>query len=349
MTTNPINFDLLPDALAESEDRVSDLEFDLHRLVAAPTDTALIASAFRQMHTIKSDFAYCNIAPITDHFHALEGVLQSLRERRFQCSALVAEAVLQCTIQLCDSAAGLLQHGLLQPEPDARLARFIARLADSHSQADADEAARQLLLLVHGALGEPDASIGIDPALAAQARGLGEALHAALAQRLPGWQDRAAWQQTLVAALNLKGRFGVDAALLDIAVLWHDLGLLARPDMALRGGHPKIDPTHPDAAASWLLALDARLAPAADWVRQHHQAPQPTSGLPALPVAVQLMACADLCFERVAGRTGEDFQRGLLRTVFDVSGGLDRRFHASVVAAFEAVAQEWANKAGPTV
>jgi hypothetical protein len=53
-----------------------------------------------------------------------------------------------------------------------------------------------------------------------------------------------------------------------------------------------------------------------------------------------MLACADLLHERVVGLKGEDYRRGVLRTVFDVNGGLDSHFDASVINAFQAISRD---------
>src|SRR5476649_2270274 len=100
MLATDVDFSLLPEVVAEVQEHMPGLERDLHRLVQTPDSSDLLASAFRHMHTIKGDFGYCRATPIIEFIHNLEGVLQSLRERKFQCSALIAEALVQSMDQV---------------------------------------------------------------------------------------------------------------------------------------------------------------------------------------------------------------------------------------------------------
>ncbi len=52
-----------------------------------------------------------------------------------------------------------------------------------------------------------------------------------------------------------------------------------------------------------------------------------------------MLACADLVHDHVAGLSGEAYRRGVLRALFEVNGGLETRFDATLINAFEVVAQ----------
>ncbi|MDK2123978.1 Hpt domain-containing protein [Parachitinimonas caeni] len=348
-----VDFGLLPDVVVEVQDHLPLLESDLHRLVQAPHSVELLSSAFRRMHTIKGDFGYCNAIPIMQFVHHLEDVMQKLRDRTFLCSALVAEALLQSMDQVQEMMMVLVQTHQFDTKPRDALTRLIQQLSQANDQEQADELSRHILMAAHSAWqGDEGADTPeADPGSLARALSVGDQLADALERRMPAWQGRLASQRALVLALNQRYLQPCNPDLLSIAVSWHDVGLLALPDrLLLTPPKPKTDDwpvwaEHPQTAASWLLAVSPDCAEAAQIIRQHHLwangagIPAPDYSLPPHPGA-QMLACADLLFEHVAGQTGDAYRRGVLRTVFDVNGGLDTRFDAALINAFEATARE---------
>lgn len=361
MPAADVDFSLLSDVVTEVQEHLPQLERDLHRLVATPESGELLASAFRHIHTIKGDFGYCHATPIMDFVHRVEGVLQSLREKRYQCSALVAEALLQSMDQVLAMMEVLVSTYQFDSRPRERMTSLIEQLALARNQADADQLSRHILLAAHGDWMpelEPGAPASPTPAAAdaMRAKALGEQLAAALARRHTGWHDRAALQRRLVLALNARYPVPVNEDTLVIAVLWHDVGLLALDDVILRRppapktAHWAAYADHPEQAARWLLSIAPDCTEAAQIIRQHHALlggggiPAPDHPLPPHRGAMML-GCADLLHERVAGLAGEEFRRGVLRAVFDVNGGLESRFDAALINAFQAVAREFSDSA----
>ncbi len=354
MRTADVDFSLLPEVIAEVQEHMPELERDLHRLVQTPDSADLLGSAFRHMHTIKGDFGYCRATPIIEFIHHLEGVLQSLRNRTFQCSALVAEALVQSMDQVQLMMETLEQTRQFDAKPRGAMIGLIQQLAQALNQQDADQAARYILLAAHdknlGEAGQGGASA--QPASAdsiARALGQGKLLSNALVMRQPRWRGRVAQQCALILALNQQYLHPTQVDVLTIAVYWHDVGLLAGPDTFLQSPPTPNSAdwsayaTHPEQAAAWLLAIAPDCTEAAQIICQHHQwvngAGIATPAYDASPHQGALMlACADLMFERVAGLQGEEYQRGVLRTLFDVSAGFETRFDAALINAFEAVA-----------
>jgi len=345
-----VDFAMLPEVMTEVREHLSELERDLHKLVQAPANHDLLSSAFRHMHTIKGDFGYCHAEPIMQFVHQLEGVLQTLRERRFQCSALVAEALVQGMDQVQDMMETLASTREYGPTPSESLLEQIRALGLARDQDTADQAARHILLALHEtgvaqAPAQPASSTSI-----ALARQHGQQLAAALESRLPAWEGRASFQLELVNLLNAQYLHPCDADALELATLWHDVGLLALPDaLLLRPPLPKtpewpVYAAHPELAARWLATIAPDCAEALHIIRQHHLGvdgrgiPAPEHELPPHPAALML-ACADLLWDQVAGLRGEEFRRGVLRTLFEVNAGLESRFDAPLINAFDAAAK----------
>ncbi|WP_374353375.1 Hpt domain-containing protein [Chitinimonas sp.] len=355
MSAADVDFSLLNDVMTEVGEHLPLLERELHQLVSQPQSSELLASAFRRVHTVKGDFGYCRAQPIAEFVHRLESVLQSLRERRFLCSALVAEALLQSMDQVQAMMNVLARTGAFDRTPREGLCRLIEQLAQAGDQAQADQLARHILMTAHGEwLAEPGEvpASRPDAEQIARAIALGEQLAGALAQRVAGWRERAALQRRLVLALNQHYLRPSDPDILTIAVLWHDVGMLALPDALFRK-----TPTaksvnwpayaaHPETAAQWLLAIAPGCQEAAQIIGQHHlwvsqggfSAPDYAA---PLHQGALMIACADLLHGKVAGLHGEDYRRAVLRTVFEVNGGLESRFDAALINAFQAVARDF--------
>lgn len=357
MNAAEVDFELLAEALPEVQEHLEELEHDLQQLLQFPDSIDRLASAFRHMHSIKGDFAYCHATPIVEFVHALEGALQSMRSRSFQSSPLVCEALLQSIDQIHGMQQTLLQTRQYDDISRVALIELITQLGQARSQPDADQAARLVLLALHGALvAEPQPIADVVPPSAdsiARALAQGELLADALARRQPGWRERTALQLRLVEALNRQYPRPSDVASLRIAVLWHDVGLLAVSDRLLHT--PPLPHSvawseyaqHPQRAADWLLAIAPDCLEAAQIVRQHHQWANGKGGIlsrddPQPPhQGAQMLACADWWFERVNGRQGEEFRRAMLRTLFDVNSGLDIQFDALLINAFVAAARDF--------
>ncbi|MGQ5524114.1 Hpt domain-containing protein [Chitinimonas sp. PSY-7] len=355
MSLADVDFNLLPDVITEVQEHLPDLERDLHRLVEDPDSADLIASAFRHIHTIKGDFGYCRATPIMEFVHQLENVLQSLREKHFLCSALVAEALLQSMDQIQPMIDCLVNTHQFDPTPRDGLLKLIVQLGNARSQNEADNLSRKILLTAHGAwLAEPeDRVLQPDPLFPDDAPNsiiaLGEQLAKGLACRQPAWRQRTRFQLTCVMALNQQYHPPSNEEALHIAVLWHDVGLLAEPDALLltppTAGSPDWEryTLHPERSASWLLSIAPDCTEAAQIIRQHHLwangkgIAAPAYSLPPHPGAMML-AIADLLYDKVAGLTDTDYRRGIMRTLFEVNGLLDTQFDALVINAFEAVA-----------
>lgn len=349
--STPIDFDLWPDVITEVTEHLPALERELHQLVANPHSPDLLASAFRRMHTMKGDFGYCHATPIMQYMHHLENVMQSLRDQRFLCSPFIAEALIQSMDQVQEMMQAVSETGMCDDKPRDRLMRLIDQLGTATSQGAADTAARNVLLAAHDSWVEDEvvAAVPATPASLPVATAMGQQLAAALAARLPAWAGRVKLQTEVALALNTQYRNRCNPDSLALAVLWHDVGMLALPDALLaKAPKPKSADwpqyaAHPQTASDWLLAMAPDCVDAARMVRQHHQwvngfGIRTADEGPVHPGAL-MIGCADLLADNVLGQDEEGYRRGVLRTLFDVNGGLDTRFDVPLINAFEVVAR----------
>lgn len=356
MPAADVDFSLLPEVITEVQEHTGELEQDLHRLVQNPDSHDLLSSAFRHMHTIKGDFGYCNAMPIVEFIHQLESVMQSLRSRTYRCSPLIAEALIQSMDQVQAMMEILAKTHHYDPTPRGALTSLIQTLGQALDQAEADQVARHILLAANDEhLGERASgsviSLPASPDSITRALALGKELSTALASRYPPWRDRAYLQNKLIQSLNRYYLYPVDSDVLEIAVNWHDVGLLSCPDSCFESPPDEKSTLwsrytrHPEQAAAWLQTIAPDCHEAAQIIRQHHfwfngagiAAPQypspPHSG-------AMMLACADIFFDRVAGFSGEEYRRGVLRALFDVNAGFETRFDGALISAFESVARQ---------
>ncbi|WP_269532016.1 HD domain-containing phosphohydrolase [Chitinimonas sp. BJYL2] len=357
MNVAEVDFELLPDVMTEISDHLPALETDMQELVRYPDSVDLVSSAFRHVHTIKGDFVYCKATPIAELVNLVENVLQALREHRYACSPFVCEAVLQSMDRVREMARVLNTTRRFDETPIGGLLRAVEELGMAIGQPAADQAARHVLIAAH----DPGDLIPSGPVVVATppipaavysvAHRQGLLLSQCLVQRIPAWHDRAERQLELVLALNQHYPQPQNVQALTLAVLWHDVGMLALPDAMLdkppanaKEAGWELWTGHPERSAQCLQALGKGLDEAALIIRQHHHWADgrgfPSRTQPLHPGA-QMLACADHFYSSVHKYGGDD-RRGALRAVFDIHGGLDTRFDAMLVNAFTAMAQSWA-------
>ena len=185
--------------------------------------------------------------------------------------------------------------------------------------------------------------------------GAGPAAGGSAGSAAPSGATGPGLQLRLVLALNRQYRYPANADALQIAVYWHDVGCSPSPMRRLQH-HPlqKAEDWSDYArasqlAASWLLSiapiaakrrrLSASIMPgpmAKALLRRAMHLPHPGS---------QLLACADLWFERIKGLSGEGLPAEALRALFDINGLLDSQFDALLINAFAAVAADFQPRA----
>ena len=97
--------------LVESEEQLFELEESLIALEARPSDEKLLRSIFRVAHTIKGAASCCGLQVVTVFAHALEDVLERLRDRELPATGDLITLLLQAVDALrhliSEAVAGL--------------------------------------------------------------------------------------------------------------------------------------------------------------------------------------------------------------------------------------------------
>ncbi|MBV1774363.1 Hpt domain-containing protein [Burkholderiaceae bacterium DAT-1] len=337
---------LIQDVLDEFDEHLAGLANDLHALVQSPLAADSVASAFRRIHTIKGDFGFCRAHPYEHFVHTLENTLQRIRSKELICSAVIAEAILQSLEEirrLADIFPTLSGQDEV-PEPNPRLHDLALKMASADTQARADDHARTLLLLLHGLLeDDPPAPPDLPEAAFAHALSMGHMLNGWLETRFGGaWIGRSAFIADAALHIQRHHPAHISSQSLILAGWWHDTGLLATsgtPATSLPDDHQQFAPMHAAHAAQALLALNGECSDPATIIRDHHvwangkSPPRLTHDAPH-PGAL-ILACADELYHRTNGTRGDAFRRGALRTLFDLSAGLETRLDSATLRAFE--------------
>ncbi len=87
-------YDDIKDFLDEVEEKHTEVESALLRLEDAPHNTELLNQVFRALHTIKGDANIFHIDPMVDFAHAVENLVEGLREGEIKYCKQMSEIIL---------------------------------------------------------------------------------------------------------------------------------------------------------------------------------------------------------------------------------------------------------------
>src|SRR5436309_8115018 len=117
--------ELLATFRAEVEERVASLQAGLLQLETHPSPRQVIASLFRDAHTVKGSARMLGLSAVLQVAHRCEDVLGALRDGRFG----VRRDIIDVLLASCDGMTGALP-GVEDPVPDEHL----TALADALGQ-----------------------------------------------------------------------------------------------------------------------------------------------------------------------------------------------------------------------
>jgi two-component system chemotaxis sensor kinase CheA len=126
----------LPLFLAECREELHTLNLAVIRLADSPRDRETIDAAFRVSHSLKSNAATMGFRSIERLTHAMEDVLEVLRERGGGVEQSAVDCLLDCLDALADAVDALETHGAERLEPDPLIDR-LRRLVRSNDAAAA--------------------------------------------------------------------------------------------------------------------------------------------------------------------------------------------------------------------
>jgi two-component system chemotaxis sensor kinase CheA len=112
---------LLREFLTESHENLIRLEHEVLELERAPTNTDLLNSVFRIVHTVKGTCGFLGLRRLERVAHACESVLALVRDGRLDASRLVMTTVLEAIDVIRNIVAALEHNGLEPPGDDSAL------------------------------------------------------------------------------------------------------------------------------------------------------------------------------------------------------------------------------------
>ena len=285
-------------ALEEFIESLSDLapniERDIARLKATPSDREVIASLFRSAHNIKGDATLCKIDLAVAIVHPIETVLARFRNGEITFSEILAEAILLAIDRLELAAEGLYSGKSLDGLRLVTLIEWLERLAQTAAP-DLDNCAGELIEAVTGFRPAAENSQLLrGPASAASRKPKSQAtddlrFFRTLANQLEArsllFKGRTTRLLRLASETNQEMGKPVDPLQLEAAVYMHDIGMMFLPESVwlkverMSAEDKQVLRAHPEYAAGLLSRMDG-WTEAAEMVLQHHEMPD-GQGYPA--------------------------------------------------------------------
>jgi two-component system, chemotaxis family, sensor kinase CheA len=120
--------EILQEFLTESAENLDQVERDLVALEESPNSRPLLASIFRNVHTIKGSSGFIGLGRLEKVAHAGENLLSALRDGRIVLNAELTSALLRLIDTLRKMLTHLQQHQTEAPEEHSALIAELGRL-----------------------------------------------------------------------------------------------------------------------------------------------------------------------------------------------------------------------------
>ncbi len=304
------DYDDVGDFLDEVEEKHTEVESALLRLEDNPDNVDLLNQVFRALHTIKGDAGIFHIDPMVNFTHAVENLVEGLREKEIPYSKTVNEIILQSMDRLLFITREIAKNGCVHLGEIPKIIENIDLLVQS-GEKEIDKYAP----IVHAYLsGDPEqiqefeldgldvkkkdpkdkkqvkaaveANVGsaekshrkifvlpetLDPDLQLF-RSLGEAVDDSNHR----WNDRTAFIASIALGANGIAGTPIDYFQLEAAVYMHDIGMGFLPGEIFNKKGKLTDDElvevkeHVDVAAG-LMSRMMGWSPAAEIIEQHHE------------------------------------------------------------------------------
>ncbi|WP_168209710.1 HD domain-containing phosphohydrolase [Chromobacterium paludis] len=344
MATQPVLLEVVdPIAFQDFRDAVSDYAPQLEQLVCqlgdGSRDADKIAQLFRILHSIKGDASLCQVHFVIPYVHALETLLDRIRQNELNYQDAVGDVLLLVSDQL----VMLLDEIANDEMPDDRLLRALLPGLEKLAEAGPNELPQACAKLVGTVMG---ATTPMQASLTVAASGLGGHLFADLQffrslamqfeQRVPAFAGRTERNLTLALDINRLAAKPLSMEQLAAAVYMHDIGMLLLPEaLWLKAGRlTEEDRRQMASHPGWAGGLLERMPgweEAARMVLQHHES-QDGSGYPDGLKGAEI--CEGACllslvdaFESVTLKhVQQGPRRAMLRGVAELNAS-ERQFH----------------------
>lgn len=160
----------IQDFIRESEDNITELNNSLLELEDDPDDAEAMDSIFRTAHTLKGNFAAMGFQNASDLAHAIEDLLDEIRQGRMEVTAEIMDHVFAGVDSIEVILGEVEAHGESKTDPGATI-REIRTILDEGVEAEGEldrESADDATEAALAALDDPSAVVGADDAFHAR-------------------------------------------------------------------------------------------------------------------------------------------------------------------------------------
>ena len=134
--------DIVKEFLAESWENLGQLDSEIVQLEKRPTDTNLIASIFRTIHTIKGTCGFLGLPKLEGVAHSAENVLGQMRSRALPVTPDAISLVLEAIDRIKELLEALERSGAEDDGDDKKLIHkldLLASIPQTFSQATSQQ------------------------------------------------------------------------------------------------------------------------------------------------------------------------------------------------------------------
>lgn len=356
MDLGKTNLSLLPEVIGLMDESMERIEPDINQLIEDPSYTELMNDIYREVHSIKGNFAMCQCDPLVNYAHKIEEVLSAVKKGSFPCSGVIGEVILLSLDRLREMAVQVSNVRTLAGFEPGVIEEELMKLPTCPA-AQADELAIQIIDLMSGRYApttetdnpvdptEKNISADLDADLAFFAR-----LSKLFDNKNPFWSGRTEFQMTLAMAINRAAGKPINEKQLAAAVYLHDFGMALLPESQLQkmgkyeaneleGIH-----AHPVFASEILMRMP-NWQPASVMVMQHHERVD-GRGYPkglkedAICDGAKILAIVDAFFSMTNPRADRTYGKSLLRAVSEINACANAQFSKKWVDVFNGLAME---------
>ena len=346
---DPIAFQEFHDAML---DYAPQLELLVCQLGDGSDNAEKIAQLFRILHSVKGDASLCQVHFVEPYAHALETLLDRVRQRELPYLEVIGDVLLLVMDRLVLMVEAVFNGETLD---DLQLPTVLSAL-EKLPKLSADEVPQACAKLVSSMMGKVAAASAADSGLSG---GMGtrserrfadlqffRSLALQLEQRLPPFFGRTERNLALALDTNQLMTQPLNVEQLAAAVYMHDIGMMLLPEaLWLKVGRMseeerRLMSAHPGWAAGLLERMPG-WEEAAKMVKQHHEMPDGhgyPDGLAGGDICdgASLLALVD-AFESVMLKHAQQGQRrSMLRAVVELNAS-ERQFDPELLQLFNRV------------
>src|SRR6056297_3396336 len=133
--------DYIQDFIRESEENVTELNNSLLELEDDPSDEAAMDSIFRTAHTLKGNFGAMGFQDESDLAHAIEDLLDEIRQGRMEVTPEVMDLVFAGVDEIDHALGQIEEDGESDIDPDDIIADIRSVIEGDEAAGDDDTAA----------------------------------------------------------------------------------------------------------------------------------------------------------------------------------------------------------------